>query len=80
MPRIEGVSQPKAGLLVRFAYWFSRRRYGQVPAPLTVIAHHPWLFRGYGAFEFAFDRSHLVDGRLKLLAQIKAAALIGCPF
>ena len=80
MARIEGVPDGQAGPLVRFAYWFSRRRFGKVPAPLTVVAHHPWLSRGYGVFEFALERSHLVGGRLKLLAEIKAATLIGCPF
>jgi len=30
--------------------------------------------------EFAFQRSRLVDGKLKALASIKAATLIGCPF
>lgn len=80
MARIEGVPGHKAGLMARLAYRFSRRRFGKVPEPLTVIAHHPWLTRGYVAFEMAQERSRLVDRRLKLLAQIKAAALIGCPF
>ncbi len=80
MARIEGVAQSQAGLLVRFAYRMARKRYGKVPEPLTVIAHHPWLPRGYGAFEMALERSRLVDKRLKALVSIKAATLIGCPF
>ncbi len=80
MARIEGVEKSKGSLLVRLAYWRTRRQFGRVPEPLAVVAHHPWLSKGYGAFEMAFARSRLVDVRLKLLAQIKAAALIGCPF
>jgi hypothetical protein len=64
----------------RFAYWFTRRTFGKVPEPLTVAAHHPWIFRGYTAYEFALGRSRLVDAKLKALAGIKAAALVGCPF
>ena len=80
MARIEGVSDQKAGLVVRLAYWYLRRRFRQVPEPVRVVAHHPKLFRAYLRFELAFERSRLVDARLKGLAQIKAATLIGCPF
>ena len=80
MARIDGVPESKAGLLVRFAYWFSRRRLGRVPEPLAVAAHHPKILQAYGAYEFALERARLVDKRLKALAGIKAAALVGCPF
>ncbi len=80
MARIEGVPESRAGLGIRFSYWFARRRFGKIPEPLTVVAHHPWLSRGYVGFELAADRSRLVDTRLKALAQLKAAALIGCAF
>jgi len=80
MARIQGVSESQASLTTRLAYRFARRRLGKVPEPLTVVAHHPWVARAYGAYEMAFERARLVDRRLKVLAQIKAAALIGCPF
>jgi hypothetical protein len=80
MARIGGVPESKASPLVKFTHWFSRRRFGKVPEPLAVTAHHPWIFRGYSAYEFALDRARLVNQRLKALASLKAAALIGCPF
>ncbi len=80
MARIEGVSEERAGLLVRFAYWFSRRRFGKVAEPLTVAAHHRKIFQAYTAYEFLLDKAKLVAPRLKALAELKAAALIGCPF
>ncbi len=80
MARIEGVSRHNARWTTRFAYWFGRRRVGRVPEPLRIVAHHPWIERAAGAFELALDRSRRVDARLKGLAEIKAAALIGCPF
>ncbi len=80
MTRIRGLPEREAGLLGRFAYRFSRRRFGQVAEPLTVTAHHPRLLAGYGAFELALDRSRLVDERLKSLAETKVAATVGCEF
>jgi len=38
------------------------------------------LMLGVSAFEAAMLASSRVDARLKALAQIKTAALIGCPF
>ena len=80
MARIAGVPPSRAGLMVRFAYRMSKRIVGKVTAPLTVAAHHPWIFRGYTGYEFALSKARLVDARLKALASLKAAALVGCPF
>ena len=80
MARIEGVPPGRAGLLARFVYRFARRMFGKVPEPLTVAAHHPWIFQGYTAYEFCLARGRRVDARLKALVGIKAAALVGCPF
>ncbi|MCA1633049.1 MAG: hypothetical protein LC802_04835 [Acidobacteria bacterium] len=78
--RIEGVSKSRASLFVRLAYWFSQRRFGKVAEPLKLTGHHSWVSFGYGMFEFASERAQLVELRLKDLAGIKAATLVGCPF
>ncbi len=78
--RIEGVPKGKAGLFARLAYRFSQRQYGKVADPLKVAAHHRQVSFGAGMFELALQRAKLVEPRLKGLAQIKAATLIGCPF
>jgi len=80
MARIAGVPENRAPLLTRLAYRFARRRVGAVPEPVAVSAHHAWIFRGMGAYELALERARLVDAKLKALAEIKAAALVGCPF
>ena len=80
MSRIPGVPAEKAPWLVRLAYRMARKRVGQVPEPVMVAAHHPWIFRGVGAFELALERARRVDAKLKALAEIKSAALVGCPF
>jgi hypothetical protein len=80
MTRIAGVPAERAGLLARFAYRLARRMFGKVPEPMTVAAHHGTIFRGYVGYEFFLGRARLVDARLKALASLKAAALVGCPF
>lgn len=78
--RIPGVSKRGASLFVRLSYWFSQRRFGRVADPLRIMGHHSWVSFGSGMFELASERSKLVEPRLKDLAQIKAATLVGCPF
>lgn len=80
MARIDGVPKSKAGLLVRLAYWRARRHYGRVTEPLMVLAHHKWISRGYFSFKLALGRSCLVEKKLKTLAVIKVATMVGCPF
>ena len=78
--RIEGVARNKAGFLARLTYRFSRRRFGKVADPLRVMGHHNRVLFGASMFELAMDRAKTVEPRLKELAQIKAATLVGCPF
>jgi hypothetical protein len=76
--RIAGA--PARGLVRRLIYFLARRRVGRVPMPVQIHAHHGQLLIGMGSFEDALRRSRRVDGRLKALAQLRAASLVGCPF
>ncbi len=78
--RIKEMSQDSGGLPVKVAYWFSRKRFRRIVSPVKVICHHSWVLLGSWAFEMAFERSKKVDARLKELALIKVAALVGCPW
>jgi alkylhydroperoxidase family enzyme len=69
---------PPRGLLASAARWYGRRRFGRPPATIDAYLHHPRLLMGYGTFETAVERSHRVDERLKSLAELKAAAVVGC--
>jgi hypothetical protein len=80
MARVEGAPPGRVGPFARLAYWLCRRRFGKVVEPLAVHAHHPAIFQGYGAYEFALGRARKVPACLKTLAGIKAATLVGCPF
>jgi hypothetical protein len=80
LSRITEVSEHSAGPMTRAAFSYVKKRLSKVPTPMKVIARHPWIFRGYSAFEFALEKSRQVEPKLKSLASIKAATLVGCPF
>jgi hypothetical protein len=80
MARVEGVDARGAGLITRLAYWMTRRKVGRVVLPVQITAHHPRLLRAMGAMEMGQDAARSVEAALKMLAQLKVAMLVGCPF
>ena len=80
MARIRGIEPSEAGLFTRLVYWMTKRRLGRVIQPLKITAHQPRLLRAIGEMELGQRALDSVDPKLKALAEIKAALLIGCPF
>ena len=84
MARISGASLNQGGLFGRLfrriVYSLTRKRLGRVIMPVQVTAHHPRIFWGYGQMEQSLSGSKLVDEKLKGLAQLRVATLVGCPF
>ncbi len=78
--RIDGLSEEKAGDSFRSLYGAARERYGKLPDPLTVMAYNPAVLSAHLKYDENFSRSSLVDEKLKEIAQIKVATLIGCPW
>jgi hypothetical protein len=80
MARIEGIPDRGAGIFRRLAFWFTRRKVGKVVTPVRVTGHSkPWL-SAVGSFEMWAERARRVSPKLKELAQIQAARMVGCPF
>ena len=61
-------------------YLLTQRRLGRLIMPVQVTAHHPTILWGYGQMERSQATSKLVDGKLKALAELRVATLVGCPF
>jgi hypothetical protein len=80
MARIAGVEPGAAGLVARLAYWLTKRKVGRVVLPVKITAHHPRLLRAMGAMEMGQEAARSVAAPLKMLAQVKVAMLVGCPF
>ncbi len=77
-PRDQG--GPIRRLFVGIVYWLTRRRLGHVIMPVQVTAHHPKIFWAYIQMEQSQASSKLVDAKLKGLAELRVATLVGCPF
>lgn len=80
MAHIEPRPARTAGLFVRFVYWFARRRLGRVPIPVGIMAYNRAILSAAMGYELGLERARTLDSRLKELACVKAATLIGCRF
>jgi AhpD family alkylhydroperoxidase len=88
MTRIERRSGRAAGPLARTLLWLARREAAKLVGrstermiePAELYAHAPGLLAGYGTFELATAKQRRVDERLKVLAELKAAALTTCAY
>ncbi len=77
--RIEPLSPKRAGLLTRAMYRIAKRRYGQVPEPFTVAAHHRGLMVAGAVHETMIERaSRRLPVSVRELAVFWTARTIGC--
>ncbi|NNH74314.1 carboxymuconolactone decarboxylase family protein [Nocardia uniformis] len=77
--RIPAVSPQQAGLLTRIAYWYSKRRFGEVPEPFAVLANHPKLMRAAGVHETMVERaSTVLPANIREIAVYRTARTVGC--
>ena len=77
--RIEPLSPRRVGLLTRTMYRAAKRRYGEVPEPAAVFAHHRRLLLTYAMHEEAARRaSKSLPTSVRELAVLWTARKIGC--
>jgi AhpD family alkylhydroperoxidase len=77
--RIEPLSPERAGLLIRTMYRIAQRRYGQVPEPFAVAAHHRRLMTASAVHEAMIERaSRTLPASVRELAVFWTARKIGC--
>ena len=69
-------SRIMVGVIRRMA----RKRLGKDIAPLDTLATHPGVLIPYAKFGQALEKTSLVPAKLKVLAQVRAAKLVECPF
>jgi len=78
--RIPGVQDGRGPLMVRLAYWYTRRLWGHVLAPMRIYALVPRLMMAFGKLLRAIERPRRLPIRVKSMAMARTAAVIGCPF
>jgi alkylhydroperoxidase family enzyme len=79
MSRIPVVSTKDAGLLAKIVYRMARRRYGAVPEPFAVSAHHTGLLAAGAIHELAVEKaSHTLPVTVREIAVYRVAVRLGC--
>jgi hypothetical protein len=86
MAHMKGIEPAEAGWFTRLVYRFVRRKFGKLTGkdrliePVKVAAHHPQLLKTLGKMESGLAAARSVPAKLKHLASLQAASLVGCPF
>jgi AhpD family alkylhydroperoxidase len=79
MPRIPVVPYAKASRLTRFFYRFAKRKFGAVPEPMSVLAHHPGALMSWTLMEGSLEKAlRALPGSLRDLAVYRVATVVGC--
>jgi AhpD family alkylhydroperoxidase len=77
--RIEPLSPDRAPLWIRAVYRYAKKRYGEVPEPFAVSAHHRGLLIAGAVHETALERaSTKLPANVRELAVFWTARAIGC--
>ncbi|MGE2737697.1 carboxymuconolactone decarboxylase family protein [Mycolicibacterium vaccae] len=78
-PRIPARAPASTSLLTRLMYRYARRRFGEVPEPFAVAAHHPRLLMANAVHEGLLERaSKCLPAEVRELAVYWTARRIGC--
>jgi hypothetical protein len=78
--RLKGIDGDNPPESVKPIFDRSRERYGRVISPNLVMAHRPEILLAATGLGRAIDGSQVVEPRLKIIASVRAAQMIGCPF
>jgi AhpD family alkylhydroperoxidase len=77
--RIDPLPPNRAPLWIRAMYRYAKRRFGEVPEPFTVAAHHPRLLVTNAVHETMLEKaSRLLPVNVRELAVLWTARTIGC--
>jgi hypothetical protein len=78
--RITGIDPENAPESVKPVFERSLDLFGRVITPNRVLAHRPEILLALAKLGQAISASPVVEGRLKTLASVRAAQMVGCPF
>jgi AhpD family alkylhydroperoxidase len=77
--RIEPLPPKRANPLIRAMYRYAKRRFGEVPEPLAVAAHHPRLLVANAVHETMLQSaSRKLPANVRELAVFWTARTVGC--
>jgi alkylhydroperoxidase family enzyme len=80
MQRIKAIEEADAPIILKPLYIGFKRIAGKVGTSLKVLAHRPSIAWFGNLFGLAIEKSGTVERRIHLLAQLRAAQIVECPF
>jgi hypothetical protein len=80
MDRVKGVDPQTAGWIARFVFRALRKRIGLVPKSKLLTAYDTQTLLAGSWMDGVVAVAKTVPATLKELAQLKVAAMVGCPF
>jgi hypothetical protein len=78
--RIKGIDLQNAPESVQPVFQGSLDFFGRVITPALVMAHRPEILLTAAKLGQAIGASTVVESRLKTMASVRAAQMVGCPF
>jgi hypothetical protein len=78
--RIQGIDEDKASFTVKPLYMASKKMVGKIVEPLKVQALRPGIAWFGNLLGLAIEKSGKVEARIHVLAQLRAAQIVECPF
>ncbi len=78
--RIKGIEEKDAPFFLKPLYIGFRKLVGKVGTSLKVSAHRPSIAWFGNLFGIAIEKSGKLERRIHLLAQLRAAQIVECPF
>ena len=78
--RVKGIDPDSPPEAVKQIFDRSREHYGRVISPNLVMGHCPEILLAASGLGRAIDSSNAIEPGLKIMASVRAAQMIGCPF
>lgn len=79
MPRLTAIKYADAGPLLKLVYRIARKRFGAVPEPMAIAAHHQGLLRASTTHELLVERAaKTLPLSVRQLAVYRTATQLGC--
>jgi hypothetical protein len=78
--RVKGIDPDNPPQLIKPIFDRSRKHYGRVISPNLVMGHRPEILMAVFGLGRAIEGSEAVEPHLKIMASLRAAQMIGCPF
>ena len=78
--RVKGIDLDNPPEAVKSIFDRSRERYGRVISPNLIMGHRPEILLAASGLGQAIDSSNAIEPHLKIMASVRAAQMIGCPF